>query len=127
MASRVRSATYLPFEKLDETTVMQREIMEEHGIAKYSQQMFPKPTGAEHVNLLFHHPDDKDEYAKIMDTMPEMMDQALAMGGAPYTNGRQWGPHLQAHLGNTGYWRTLQALKRALDPNHIMNPDVVGL
>ena len=89
--------------------------------------MFPQPTGSEHVSLLFHHPGDKGEYAKIQGALPEMMDRALSMGGAPYTNGRQWAPHLEAHLGDTGYWRMLKAIKHVVDPHHIMNPGVVGL
>jgi glycolate oxidase len=56
-----------------------------------------------------------------------MMDKALELGGAPYSKGRQWAPYLEKHLGGTGYWETLKALKRALDPNHIMNPGVLGL
>jgi FAD/FMN-containing dehydrogenase len=55
------------------------------------------------------------------------MDRALALGGAPYSKGRQWGPHLERHLGDTGYWGTLKALKQVLDPSHIMNPGVLGL
>jgi FAD/FMN-containing dehydrogenase len=118
---------FLPFGKLEETTYVMREIMDRRGIKKYVQQMFPNPMGSEHVNLLFHHPDDKDEYAKIMATLPEMMDKALEVGGAPYTKGRQWGPHLEKHLGNTGYWKMVKAIKAMVDPNHIMNPGVLGL
>jgi FAD/FMN-containing dehydrogenase len=118
---------FLPFGKLEETTYVMREIMDRRGIKKYAQQMFPNPMGSEHVNLLFHHPDDKDEYAKIMATLPEMMDKALELGGAPYTKGRQWGPHLEKHLGNTGYWKMVKAIKAMVDPNHIMNPGVLGL
>ena len=118
---------FLPFAKLNEATYVLREIMEKHGIRKYAQQLFPQPAGSEHVSLLFHHPDDKEEYAKIQATLPEMMDKALSLGGVPYSKGRQWAPHLKAHLGHTPYWKTLEALKRLLDPNHIMNPDVLGL
>ena len=118
---------FLPFAKLEEATYTMRKIMDKHAIEKYSQQMFPQPTGSEHVSLLFHHPGDKDEYAKIQGALPEMMDRALSMGGAPYTNGRQWAPHLEAHLGDTGYWRMLKAIKQIVDPHHIMNPGVVGL
>ncbi|HSR30061.1 MAG TPA: FAD-binding oxidoreductase [Anaerolineae bacterium] len=118
---------FLPFAKLEEATYAMREIMEQHGIRKYSQQLFPQPTGSEHVSLLFHHPSDKEEYAKIQAALPEIMDKALSMGGVPYTKGRQWVPHLKAHLGDTQYWRTLEALKQLLDPNHIMNPAVLGL
>ncbi|MCL4458842.1 MAG: FAD-binding oxidoreductase [Chloroflexi bacterium] len=118
---------FLPFAKLEEATYVMREIMEGHGIKKYAQQMFPGPTGSEHVSLMFHHPGDKEEYAKIQKALGEMMDKALAMGGSPYSKGQQWAPYLEKHLSNTGYWRTLQAIKKALDPNHIMNPGVVGL
>lgn len=118
---------FLPFGKLEETTYIMREIMERHSIKKYVQQMFPNPMGSEHVNLLFHHPDDKEEYAKIMATLPVMMDRALELGGAPYSNGRQWGPHLEARLGGTGYWKMVKAIKEMIDPNHIMNPDVLGI
>jgi FAD/FMN-containing dehydrogenase len=118
---------FLPYEKLEEATIVMREIMERHRIKNYAQQMFPEPTGSEHVSLLFHHPDDEEEYRKIEAAVEEMMDRALAMGGAPYSKGRQWGPHLERHLGDTGYWRTLKALKQALDPKHIMNPGVLGL
>ena len=118
---------FLPFEKLEEATYAMREIIERHDIKEYAQQMFPEPTGSEHVSLLFHHPDDREEYVKIQGALAEMMDRALALGGAPYSKGRQWGPHLERHLGDTGYWRALKTLKRALDPNHIMNPGVLGL
>jgi FAD/FMN-containing dehydrogenase len=118
---------FLPFEKLEEATYVMREIMERHQIKKYAQQMFPEPTGSEHVSLLFHHPDDHDECRKIEVAVEEMMDKALAMGGAPYSKGRQWGPHLKRHLGDTGYWAMLKTLKKALDPKHIMNPGVLGL
>lgn len=118
---------FLPFAKLEEATYAMREIMDRHQIKTYAQQMFPEPTGSEHVSLLFHHPGDKEEYAKIQTALPEMMDKALEMGGAPYSKGRQWAPHLEAHLGNTGYWRLLKAIKAVVDPNHIMNPDVLGL
>ncbi len=118
---------FLPFGQLAEATLVMREIMDRRGIRLYAQQMFPEPTGAEHVSLMFHHPDDKEEYVKIQGAMEEMMDKGLEMGGAPYSKGRQWGPHLQKHLGATGYWRLLKAIKQMVDPNHIMNPDVVGL
>jgi len=118
---------FLPFDRLEEATYAMREIMERHRIKRYAQQMFPEPTGAEHVNLLFHHPGDKEEYAKIRKALGKMMKKALELGGAPYSKGRQWAPHLEAHLGDTGYWRTLKAIKQALDPHHIMNPGVVGL
>lgn len=118
---------FLPFKKLEEATYVMREIMERHQIQNYAQQMFPEPTGAEHVSLLFHHPDDQLEYRKIQTAVEEMMDRALAMGGAPYSKGRQWGPHLERHLGDTGYWAMLKTLKQALDPQCIMNPGVLGL
>jgi len=118
---------FLPFERLEEATYVMREIIERHQIERYAQQMFPEPTGSEHVSLLFHHPDDREEHNKIQAAVAEMMNRALAMGGAPYSKGRQWGPHLKKHLGETGYWRTLETLKKALDPNHIMNPGVLGL
>ncbi len=118
---------FLPFDKLEEATLTMRAIIQRHGIRQYAQQMFPEPTGSEHVNLLFHHPGDQEEYAKVRRAIDEIMDTALQMGGAPYSKGRQWATHLRTHLGQTGYWATLQALKRALDPNHIMNPGVLGL
>jgi FAD/FMN-containing dehydrogenase len=118
---------FLPYSKLEEATYAMREIMEAGGIQKYSQQFFPGPTGSEHVSLLFHHPGDREMYARIQATLPKMMDKILDMGGCPYSKGRQWAPHLQAHLGGTGYWQLLQTLKQALDPNHIMNPGIVGL
>jgi glycolate oxidase len=118
---------FLPFGKLERATLVMREIMQRRGIEKFAQQMFPEPTGAEHVSLLFHHPGDRQAYTRIQAALPEMMDAALDMGGCPYTKGRQWAPHLQAHLGDTGYWGMLKTLKRALDPNYIMNPGVVGL
>lgn len=118
---------FLPFGKLEEATYAMRELMDRHQIKLYAQQMFPEPTGAEHVSLMFHHPGDHEERAKIWALMPQMMDRALEMGGAPYSKGRQWAPHLQAHLGDTGYWRILTAIKKAIDPGHIMNPGVLGL
>jgi FAD/FMN-containing dehydrogenase len=118
---------FLPFARLEEATIAMREIMERHGIQKYSQQLFPQPTGSEHVSLLFHHPADRETYARIQAALPEIMDKALSMGGVPYTKGRQWVPHLRAHLGHTPYWKTLQAIKQLFDPNHIMNPAIIGL
>lgn len=118
---------FLPFGKLEEATYAMREIIERHGIQTYAQQMFPEPTGAEHVSLLFHHPDEKEERAKIRTAMSELMDKALHLGGVPYSKGRQWAPHLEAHLQNTGYWQLLKAIKRTVDPKQIMNPGVLGL
>ncbi len=118
---------FLPFDKLEPATYEMKEIMDRYEIKVYAQQMFPEPTGSEHVSLMFHHPADKEEKEKIMSAMGEMMHRALEMGGAPYSKGRQWGPYLQEHLGNTGYWRLLTSIKETLDPNHIMNPEVIGL
>jgi glycolate oxidase len=118
---------FLPFDKLETATQVMKEIMDRYQIRVYAQQMFPEPTGSEHVSLMFHHPADQEERAKIVAAMDEMMDKALEMGGAPYSKGRQWGPYLRKHLGNTGYWRMLTAIKDTLDPSHIMNPEVIGL
>ena len=118
---------FLPFSKLEQATHAMREIMERHGIRCYTQQMFPEPSGSEHVNLLFHHPDDREEYARIQEALAEMMPRALELGGVPYSKGRQWAPFLAACLRDTGYGRTLRAIKRVLDPNWIMNPGVLGL
>ncbi len=118
---------FLPFDKLEQATYEMKEIMDRHQIKNYAQQMFPEPTGSEHVSLMFHHPADKEERARIVGAMADMMDRALELGGAPYSKGRQWGPYLKKHLGNTGYWRMLTAIKHTLDPNHIMNPEVIGL
>jgi FAD/FMN-containing dehydrogenase len=118
---------FLPFDKLENATYEMKAIMDRRGIPHYAQQMFPEPHGSEHVSLMFFHPADQEMRAKVWGAMDEMMDRTLELGGAPYSKGRQWGPHLKKHLGNTGYWRLLQAVKQAVDPNHIMNPGVVGL
>jgi glycolate oxidase len=118
---------FLPFDKLENATYEMKSIMDRRGIPHYAQQMFPEPHGSEHVSLMFFHPADQEMRAKVWGAMAEMMDRILELGGAPYSKGRQWGPHLKKHLGNTGYWRLLQTLKQAIDPNHIMNPGVVGL
>jgi len=118
---------FLPFDKLVDATYEMKQIMDRYGIKTYVQQMFPEPHGSEHVSLMFHHPDDMVERAKVWDAMQVMMDRALELGGAPYSKGRQWGPHLQKHLQDTGYWRLQKAIKDMLDPNHIMNPGVIGL
>jgi len=118
---------FLPFDKLVDATHEMKKIMDRHDIKVYVQQMFPEPHGSEHVSLMFHHPDDMAERAKVWDAMQEMMDRALELGGAPYSKGRQWGPHLQKHMQNTGYWRLQKAIKDMLDPNYIMNPGVIGL
>jgi glycolate oxidase len=118
---------FLPFDKLVAATYDMKRIIDRHGIKAYAQQMFPEPHGSEHVSLMFHHPDDMEERAKVWDAMQEMMDRALELGGAPYSKGRQWAPHLEKHLGNTGYWRLQKAIKQMLDPNYIMNPGVIGL
>jgi alkyldihydroxyacetonephosphate synthase len=118
---------FLPFDKLENATYEMKALMDQHGIKHYAQQMFPEPHGSEHVSLMFFHPDDQEMRAKVWTAMAAMMDRALELGGAPYSKGRQWGPHLKKHLGNTGYWRLLETVKQAVDPNHIMNPGVVGL
>jgi glycolate oxidase len=118
---------FLPFDKLEAATYAMKEIMDRHGIKDYAQQMFPEPTGSEHVSLMFFKKDDIDQKRRVMQALDQMMDKALEMGGAPYSKGRQWGPYLRKHLGNTGYWRLLTAIKDTIDPNHIMNPDVIGL
>jgi FAD/FMN-containing dehydrogenase len=117
---------FLPYAKLEEATLVMREIIEEHGIKTYSQQLFPQPSGSEHVSLLFHHPDDKEEYARIQAALPVIMRKALEMGGVPYSKGRQWTSLLGSHLGDTGYWHMLKTLKQAIDPNGIMNTGVFG-
>jgi len=118
---------FLPFDKLEHATYEMKRIMDAHEIKVYAQQMFPSPTGSEHVSLMFHHPDDQAERAKVWAATQVMMDRALELGGAPYSKGRQWAPFLEKHLGNTGYWRLQKAIKELLDPNHIMNPGVIGL
>ena len=64
---------------------------------------------------------------KVWAAVQEMMDRALELGGAPYSKGRQWGPYLEKHMQDTGYWRLQKAIKDLLDPNYIMNPGVIGL
>ncbi len=118
---------FLPFDKLENATYEMKAIMDRHGIKNYAQQMFPEPHGSEHVSLMFFHQTDPQERAKVWEATCEMMDRGLELGGAPYSKGRQWGPYLKKHLGNTGYWRLLETIKQAVDPNHIMNPGVVGL
>ncbi len=118
---------FLPFDKLENATYEMKALMDQHGIKHYAQQMFPEPHGSEHVSLMFFHPADQEMRAKVWTAMAAMMDRALELGGAPYSKGRQWAPHLKKHLGNTGYWRLLETVKQAVDPNHIMNPGVVGL
>jgi len=118
---------FLPFDKLEYATYEMKSIMDRHGIKNYAQQMFPEPHGSEHVSLMFFHQTDPEERAKVWAATCEMMDRGLELGGAPYSKGRQWGPYLKKHLGNTGYWRLLETIKQAVDPNHIMNPGVVGL
>ncbi len=118
---------FLPFDKLEKATYAMKEIMDRYEVKNYAQQMFPEPTGSEHVSLMFFHPGDTAEREKIWAALDEMMHKALEMGGAPYSKGRQWGPYLRHHLGNTGYWRLLTTIKETVDPNHIMNPEVVGL
>jgi FAD/FMN-containing dehydrogenase len=118
---------YLPFSKLEEATNVMQGIMKKHGLKKYSTEMFPMPNSSEHANLMFYYPDDREEYQKIRKAMDEMMRAALQMGGVPYTKGKQWGPFLEEHLKDTTYWKTLKAIKKLLDPNGIINPDVIGL
>ena len=118
---------FLPFDKLEYATYEMKSIMDRHGIKNYAQQMFPEPHGSEHVSLMFFHQTDPEERAKVWAATCEMMDRGLELGGAPYSKGRQWGPYLKKHLGGTGYWRLLETIKQAVDPNHIMNPGVVGL
>jgi len=118
---------FLPFDKLVDATWEMKRIMDRHGIQTYVQQMFPEPHGSEHVSLLFHRNDDMAERAKVWAAVQEMMDRALELGGAPYSKGRQWGPYLEKHMQDTGYWRLQKAIKAMLDPNHIMNPGVIGL
>jgi FAD/FMN-containing dehydrogenase len=117
---------FLPYAKLEEATLAMREIIEEHGIKTYSQQLFPQPSGSEHVSLLFHHPDDREEYAKVQATLPAIMQKALDMGGVPYSKGRQWTSLLGEHLGDTGYWKMFETFKQAIDPNGIMNTGIFG-
>jgi glycolate oxidase len=118
---------FLPFDKLVNATWEMKQIMDRHQIKVYVQQMFPEPHGSEHVSLMFHHPDDMEERAKVWAAMQEMMDRALELGGAPYSKGRQWAPYLRKHMQDTGYWRLQKAIKDLLDPNYIMNPGVIGL
>ena len=118
---------FLPYDKLEEATLIMRGIMNKYGIKKFSQQMFIGPSCSEHVSLMFHYPNDKEEYAKISKACDEMMKKSLELGGCPYSKGRLWGPYLEENMGNTGYWKFAKQLKRWLDPNNIMNPGVLGL
>ncbi|ATW25885.1 FAD-binding oxidoreductase [Candidatus Formimonas warabiya] len=118
---------FLPFDQLDGGLRVMREIIDRHQIKNYVQQVFPGPSASEVVALLFHFPGDEEEYHKIRAALDEMMDKALEMGGAPYSKGRQWAPYLKKYLADTGYGKLAQAIKTAVDPNHIMNPGVAGL
>jgi FAD/FMN-containing dehydrogenase len=111
---------------LEEGTLAMREIIEEHGIKTYTQQLFPQASGSEHVSLLFHHPDDKEEYAKVQEALPVIMQKALDLGGVPYTKGRQWSSLLRPHMADTGYWNLFKTFKQAIDPNGIMNTEIFG-
>lgn len=117
---------FLPFSKVELGVNEMRKIIEQTKLKNYVQQLFPGPTGSEVVALLFHYPGDKEELQKIYIAMDQMMDKALAIGGAPYSKGRQWAPYLKKHMGTTGYWHTAEKIKRAVDPNGIMNPGVIG-
>lgn len=118
---------FLPLDQLEDGLRTMQDIMDRHGVKNYVQQLFPGPTASEVVALLFHFPGDQEEHGKIHAALKEMMEQALAMGGAPYSKGRQWAPYLRKHLQDTGYWHLLQAIKQVMDPNHMMNPGVLGL
>lgn len=118
---------FLPFDKLEVGLQAMREIITKFAVKNYVQQLFPGPSGSEVVALLFHYPGDREEFAKIHAAMKEMMERALALGGAPYSKGRQWAPYLQKHMQDTGYWWMAKAVKKAVDPNNIMNPGVIGL
>jgi len=118
---------FLPYDKLEEATLIMRGIMDKYGIKTYSQQMFIGPSCSEHVSLMFYYPGDKEEYEKISKAVDEMMRKSLELGGAPYSKGRLWGPLLNEFLGETGYWNLANSIKAWLDPNNIMNPGVLGL
>ena len=118
---------FLPYDKLEEATLIMRGIMDKYGVKTYSQQMFIGPSCSEHVSLMFHRPNDKEEIAKIDKACDEMMKKSLEMGGCPYSKGRLWAPYLKENMEGTGYWKFAQYLKKCIDPNNIMNPGVVGL
>ena len=118
---------FLPYDKLEEATLIMRGIMDKYGIKNYAQQMFIGPSCSEHVSLMFHYPNDREEYEKIQKACDEMMKKSLELGGGPYSKGRLWGPYLEENMGGTGYWKLAQQIKKWLDPNNIMNPGVAGL
>ncbi len=117
---------FLPYDKLEEATLIMRGIMDKHGIKNYAQQMFIGPSCSEHVSLMFHYPNDREEYAKIQKACDEMMKKSLELGAAPIprdvcgarTSRKTWGNRLL---------KLAQQIKKWLDPNNIMNPGVVGL
>ena len=117
---------FLPHSELGAGLRTMRQLIEKHGIKNYVQQLFPGPTGAEVVALLFHYPKDQEEYQKIHRAIEEMMPKALQLGGAPYSKGRQWAPYLEEQMRETGYWSLGKAIKKLVDPNNIMNPGVIG-
>ncbi len=118
---------FLPFDKLEEGTRAMQELVDKYEIEIFHHQYFPEATCSEHVSLVFYHDGDEEGRLKARACIDEMMHKAFEIGGACYTKGHQWGPYIQEHLGETGYWKTAVAIKKLLDPNNICNPGVVGL
>ena len=117
---------FLPFSKLEKATLTMREIIDRHQIAHYAQQMFPEPTGAEHVSLLFHHPGDAAEYEKIQGAVAEMMDTALSLGGAPLLEGPAMGALSGETPGPDGLLGHVESHQEGAGPESYHEPRVCG-
>lgn len=63
-----------------------------------------------------------EQYARVMACGREMKQALLELGGAPIELGRLWGDHLPM-LG--AHYELLRTIKRAVDPNNILNPGIL--
>ena len=68
--------------------------------------------------------DEREQWNGIREASERCCRDLLAIGYVPYKSGRVWAPMMDRF---ERYHTTLVRLKKTLDPNAIMSPQILGL